>query len=102
MKKNSFSLSIKSLNSNSFYTYINFIQKLLCKLNIVFTQISLPTNKKRITLLKSPFVNKRAREQFEIKFYKSIIRIKGSLDLLTLKMFLINKPSTIQFKVKNS
>jgi len=101
MKKNHFNLSIKSFNPNSFYAYVKFIKCLLRKLDIDFTQINLPIKKKRITLLKSPFINKKAREQFEIKFYKSMIQIKGELDFFTLKTLLMNKSSTIQFKVKS-
>jgi len=100
MKKIYFILILKSFNSNSFYTYSHSLRKLLSKLGVEYTQFYLPINKKRVTFLKSPFVNKRAREQFEIKFYKIIIQIKSNINLSILGILLINKPSTIQVKIK--
>jgi small subunit ribosomal protein S10 len=47
---------------------INFIKS--------FTSVNLPIKIKKYTVLSSPHVNKKAREQFETRFYKSIITIK--------------------------
>ena len=66
------------------------------KLNIFYSFIHLPIKKKRITLLKSPHVNKSAREQFELKNYKSIItfsNLPNSTKMLTL--LTLNKPKII-------
>jgi len=101
MKKKSLHLNLRSVNSNCFHVYIKFIERLLVKLNLNFTLFNLPTTKKRITLLKSPFVNKRAREQFEIKFYKAIIRVHKDVNVSTLNFLLMNKPSTVQLKIQN-
>ncbi len=38
--------------------------------------IPLPTRVERYTVLRSPFVNKKSREQFEIRTHKRIIDIK--------------------------
>lgn len=37
-----------------------------------FSSISLPIKRKKITILKSPHVNKKAKEQFEIRFYNGL------------------------------
>ena len=37
---------------------------------VVIGPIPLPTNKKKYTVLRSPHVNKKAREQFELCSYK--------------------------------
>ena len=45
---------------------------------INFKYIPLPKQRKRITLLKSPHVHKKAREQFEMSRKKSCIQIQVS------------------------
>ena len=45
------------------------------KFNIKFKVLSLPIKIRRITLNKSPHVNKTAREQFEIKTYKIVFKV---------------------------
>ena len=40
--------------------------------------IPLPTRIERYTVLRSPFVNKKSREQFEIRTHKRIIDIRES------------------------
>ncbi|AGI48868.1 30S ribosomal protein S10 (mitochondrion) [Nannochloropsis oceanica] len=53
--------------------------KLLSKSkNLQFSSISLPIERKRFTVLKSPHVNKKAKEQYEIRFYNGLIVIKGN------------------------
>jgi small subunit ribosomal protein S10 len=42
---------------------------------IVSGPIPLPTNKKIYTVLRSPFVNKKAREQFQLCTYKRLLDI---------------------------
>ena len=37
--------------------------------------IPLPTNKEKFTVLRSPHVNKKSREQFEIRTHKRLIEI---------------------------
>lgn len=46
--------------------------------NIVFSSISLPIQKKKYTVLKSPHVNKKAKEQFEIRLYNGLIILEAS------------------------
>jgi small subunit ribosomal protein S10 len=42
---------------------------------VVTGPIPLPTHKKLFTVLRSPHVNKKAREQFEVMSYKRLIDI---------------------------
>ena len=46
---------------------------------VVIGPIPLPTNKKKYTVLRSPHVNKKAREQFELCSYKRLLDIHLSL-----------------------
>jgi small subunit ribosomal protein S10 len=45
---------------------------------VVTGPIPLPTHKKLFTVLRSPHVNKKAREQFELMSYKRLIDIYSS------------------------
>ena len=45
---------------------------------VVSGPIPLPTHKKLFTVLRSPHVNKKAREQFEVMSYKRLIDIYSS------------------------
>ena len=45
---------------------------------VVIGPIPLPTNKKKYTVLRSPHVNKKAREQFELCSYKRLLDIHSS------------------------
>lgn len=51
--------------------------------------LRLPTKVKKTTVLRSPHVNKKSREQFEIHTYKRLIQIKT--DKNGLMMILLNK-----------
>ena len=95
-------LQFKSLHSRSFLLYYKFLSQ-IC--NIYFknyTRFVLPKKKKKITLLSSPHVNKVAREQFEITFYKSIflIPISSSSSISDFKILLLNKPKNVSAKIK--
>jgi small subunit ribosomal protein S10 len=93
-------LNIKSSNFNSFKIYNFCLTKLLKHLNIKYSFIKLPVKKKKITLIKSPHVDKNAREQFEIITYLSCFKIMGDINLSLFSIILLNKPATIQLKIK--
>lgn len=93
--------SLKSINKLSLNSYTAFLQNQFKVTNLKYTLFNLPIKKKRVTLLKSPHVNKTAREQFEIKFYKTIIKLDSTNLSSNQKFFLfiINKPKTITLKI---
>lgn len=41
-----------------------------------FSSIKLPVKKKRVTLLRSPHVNKKSREQLEIRLYNGVFFLR--------------------------
>jgi ribosomal protein S10 len=63
-------LIITSINKKLLKFYISFISNTLKNSNIYYTYFCFPLTKKRITILKSPHINKKAKESFEIKSYK--------------------------------
>ena len=70
MKDKNLKITIKTFNLNVLNLYLFFLKKVFHRLGTEFSIFFLPIKRKRITLLKSPHVNKTAREQFEIKHYK--------------------------------
>ena len=91
------------LKSQNLYVLEKFITAI--KLTKYVSIFNLPTTKKKVTLLSSPHVNKKSKEQFELIDYKRLIQIKNSNDQITLK--LVNKilskiPNNISLKIKYS
>lgn len=99
MKKPIFKIAIKAANTN-INTYIAFLTNILKKLKIQYKYIQIPISRKFITLLKSPHVNKKAREQFEIKTLKKTFIIYSQLKAEFLKFLIINKPKYINFNIR--
>jgi ribosomal protein S10 len=60
-------------------TAVELLKKSIQKLTkemVDFSFVRLPVKKKRITLLRSPHVNKKSREQLEIRLYNGLIILK--------------------------
>jgi ribosomal protein S10 len=76
---------------NSFY--ITFLKQFLNKIQgLNFNSIKfffLPVKQKKFTVLKSPHVYKKAREQFEIKLYTLLIIFEDINNYIKLINFLI-------------
>ena len=92
LKKNlatNFTIQLKSIDKKSLSFYTHFLKKVFYKTSVVYSHTSLPIRKKRITLLKSPHVNKKAREQFETRVFKAIINIKLFVPLKKESIFII-------------
>lgn len=93
-------LEIKSLSKESLFLFKEFIVKVLMKSKVLYSVFSLPNVKKRITLLKSPHVNKTSREQFQFNSYKLLISLKTNLTLKELKFLILNKPKVVKLALK--
>jgi len=85
-----------SLTKKSLYNYKNYITTILKKFNIKFKVVNLPRKQKKQTLLKSPHVTKKAKESFELNFFKFVIIINFNNKLL--KILRSNVPNTIHLK----
>ena len=84
---------ISSNNSDSLNIYLKYLKFILNKNNVKISVLHLPTKIKRITLLKSPHVYKKAKEQFEKRTFKKIVYIDTSVE--NVKLFLTNKPKSV-------
>ena len=69
-------LNIKSFHPKLFEKALNKILNKAAALKLKTSKsISLPTKIQRYTVLRSPHIDKKSREQFEIKHYKKLLII---------------------------
>ena len=67
---------------------------------IVNGPIPLPTHKRIYTVLKSPHVNKKAREQFELSSYKRLLDIYSSTSKTVDALMKLELPSGVDVEIK--
>jgi len=67
---------------------------------IVNGPIPLPTDKKIYTVLKSTFVNKKSREQFELSSYKRLLDIYSSTAKTIDALMKLELPSGVDVEIK--
>ena len=67
---------------------------------IVSGPIPLPTHKRIYTVLKSPHVNKKAREQFELCSYKRLLDIYSSSAKTVDAIMRLELPSGVDVEIK--
>ena len=62
--------------------------------------IPLPTHKRIYTVNRSTFVNKKAREQFQLASYKRLIDIYGSTAKTVDALMKLELPSGVEVEIK--
>ncbi|HEY9082988.1 MAG: 30S ribosomal protein S10 [Flavobacteriales bacterium] len=67
---------------------------------IVNGPIPLPTHKRIYTVLRSPHVNKKAREQFQLCSYKRLIDIYSSSSKTVDSLMKLELPSGVDVEIK--
>ena len=67
---------------------------------IVSGPIPLPTNKKIFTVLRSPHVNKKSREQFELNSYKRLLDIYSTSTSTVDSLMKLELPSGVEVEIK--
>ena len=67
---------------------------------VISGPIPLPTNKKIFTVLKSPHVNKKAREQFQVSSYKRLLDIYNSTAKTVDSLMKLELPSGVEVEIK--
>ncbi|MCP4337116.1 MAG: 30S ribosomal protein S10 [Mycoplasma sp.] len=63
--------------------------------------IPLPTKREVFTVLRSVHVNKKSREQFEIRTNKRLIILNDANEAIMDKLTRLNLPSGVKVEVKN-
>lgn len=94
-------LIIKSCCKYTLKTYTTFLELLFNKIGQKSSTFYLPSTQRRITILKSPHVNKKAKEQFQVTTYKAVITLDTTFSFHNFSTFLLNKPKTIFIKLKS-
>ena len=69
---------------------------------VVSGPIPLPTHKRIYTVLRSPHVNKKAREQFELCAYKRLMDIYSSSSKTVDALMKLELPSGVEVEIKAS
>lgn len=67
---------------------------------VVTGPIPLPTKKKIFTVLRSPHVNKKARDQFELSTYKRLLDIYSSTSKTVDALMKLELPSGVDVEIK--
>ena len=67
---------------------------------VVSGPIPLPTETERFTVLRSPHVNKKAREQFQISTYKRLIDIYSNSSKTVDALMKLDLPSGVDVEIK--
>ncbi len=67
---------------------------------VVNGPIPLPTHKKIFTVLRSPHVNKKSREQFELSNYKRLLDIYSSSAKTVDALMRLELPSGVEVEIK--
>ena len=67
---------------------------------IVSGPIPLPTNRKIFTVLRSPHVNKKSREQFELNSYKRLLDIYSTSTSTVDALMKLELPSGVEVEIK--
>ena len=90
---------VLSTNLFSVQVFANFVCKVLQIYTEKVSMLILPTKKTSITLLKSPHVYKKSKEQYLLKKYRVVILgSASSFNKNLLKFLLLNKPKSIVLK----
>jgi ribosomal protein S10 len=80
--------------------YITYLKRALTLQKLEYNVITMPLKTNHVTLLKSPHVNKKAREQFIFKRYKITLIIKNVIDFQAIPLLFLNKPKNIKATLK--
>jgi small subunit ribosomal protein S10 len=67
---------------------------------VVSGPIPLPTHRRIYTVLKSPHVNKKAREQFKLNSYKRLMDIYSSSSKTVDALMRLELPSGVEVEIK--
>lgn len=68
--------------------------------SIVHGPIPLPTRVERYTVISGPFVNKKSRQQFEIRTHKRLIDIKDASAKTIEALNKLSLPAGVDIKIK--
>lgn len=86
-------IKYSSVSKKLIFLYQKFLKSLFLKFNLKYTIINLPKKYKLKTFLKSPHVNKKAKENFKYTLYS--FKLNTSFNFNYLKILKYNVPKNI-------
>jgi|TARA_B110001469_G_scaffold127390_1_gene148082 small subunit ribosomal protein S10 len=86
--------------STSNFASLIVVKKLLSTFCASIKVVILPKKKKRFTLIRSPHVNKKSKEHFQILKYQRLFYV--TLTEETLRKFLVGIPNDLEVSVKKN
>ena len=99
-----YKISLKSSNLFLLNLFTNTIEQLLSLVGL-FSVYKIPVRIKKVTVLRSPHVNKKSREQFETRTYTRIIKVityNNNIMLTLLRAIVFKLPHSIFIKHKSA
>ena len=94
-------IKLKSYDHNLVDKSAEKIVKTVKATDAVFSgPIPLPTEKRIFTILRSTFVNKKSREQFQLSSYKRLIDIYSSTSKTIDALMKLELPSGVEVEIK--
>lgn len=87
---------LKSYNYSVLETYIAYLQQ---SKNNSFAIVNLPRRIKKITLLRSPHVYKKAKVQYQETIYTTVLTFDNTNSILGLNSIVQNLPKAISLKI---
>ena len=67
---------------------------------VILGPIPLPTKKSIYTVLRSPHVNKKSREQFQIKIHKRIVDLMNSTSKTVDALMKLDMPAGVDIEIR--
>ena len=67
---------------------------------VVIGPIPLPTEKNKVTVLKSPYIHKDAREQFEMRIHKRLIDVMDPTSKTIDSLMSLDLPAGVDIEIK--
>ena len=92
-----YKIILRSSDSSSFKRAIS---KVLCQLPPKSSFVRLPEKRKIFSVLRSPHVNKKSREQFKLCSYKRLLDIYSSSSKTIDALMKLELPSGVEVEIK--
>jgi hypothetical protein len=90
-------LKYSSILKFSLITYKIFLKNLFLKFSVAYTIFNWPIKNRKKTLVKSPHINKRSKENFKFTMHSFSVNLHLSLNYI--KLLKLNLPKNIRLKI---
>ncbi len=97
-------IRLRSYNKFALSKYANTLSLIFSFVpNVISKQsASLPTKITKYTVNKSPHIDKKSRDQFEIKTYTKLLDIRGRFNLILSKLSAVEQPAGVLMELMPS